>query len=228
MVQQIDFRLPFRDRKEAGRLLANRLEAYAQRSDVVVLALPRGGVPVAAEIAIAVDAPLAVLVVRKLGVPGHQELAMGAVTAGGKRFINRAVVIPLHITESEIESAVQQELRTVARRERLYCRGQKVPILKGKIVILVDDGIATGSTMLLAAQAARDQGAAGIVVAVPVAPAEIIPSIRQIATEVVCLATPEPFDTIGRWYEDFHQMDDHEVCLILDHVLGRTRMEQSA
>ena len=228
MTQQIDFTLPFRDRKEAGRLLANRLEKYAQRSDVVVLVLPRGGVPVGAEIARSIEAPLAALVVRKLGVPGHEELAMGAVTSGGKRFINRSVAIPLHISHSEIESAVQRELHEVSRRERLYCRGQKFPALRGKTVILTDDGIATGSTMRLAVQAVREQGAARIVIAVPVAPGENIPWLHEIADEVVCLATPEPFDAVGRWYQDFHPVDDHEVCLLLDHAMERTRMAHSA
>lgn len=228
MIQEINFELPFRDRMVAGRLLANHLQRYAQRPDVVVVVLPRGGVPVAAEIATAIEAPLAALVVRKLGVPGHEELAMGAVTSGGKRFINRSVTIPLHISHFEIESAVQRELREVSRRERLYCRGQEVPAVKGKTVILTDDGIATGSTMQLAVQALREQGAARIVIAVPVAPAETIPWLRQIADEVVCLATPEPFVAVGRWYQDFHQVDDHEVCLILDHMIERTRMAQSA
>lgn len=228
MIYQVDFTLPFRDRKEAGRLLANRLQAYAQRSDVVVMVLPRGGIPVGAEIATAIQAPLATLVVRKLGVPGHEELAMGAVTSGGKRFINRSVAIPLHISHAEIESTVQRELREVTRRERLYCRGQNMPAVKGKTVILTDDGIATGSTMQLAVQAVREQRAARIVIAVPVAPAEIIPWLHQIADEVVCLATPEPFCAVGRWYEDFHQVDDHEVCLLLDRVMERTRMAQSA
>jgi putative phosphoribosyl transferase len=228
MTYQVDFTLPFRDRKEAGRLLAKRLQTYAQQSDVVVLVLPRGGVPVGAEIATAIQAPLATLVVRKLGVPGHEELAMGAVTSGGKRFINRSVAIPLHISHFEIESAVQRELLEVARRERLYCRGQEMPAVKGKTVILTDDGIATGSTMRLAVQAVREQGAARIVIAVPVAPAENIPWLHELADEVVCLATPEPFHAVGRWYQDFHPLDDHEVCLLLDHAMERTRMAQSA
>lgn len=228
MTYQVDFTLPFQDRKEAGRFLANRLKAYAQRADVVVVVLPRGGVPVGAEIATAIQAPLATLVVRKLGVPGHEELAMGAVTSGGKRFINRSVAVPLHISHFEIESAVQRELLEVARRERLYCRGQEMPAVKGKTVILTDDGIATGSTMRLAVQAVREQGASRIVIAVPVAPAENIPWLHQIADEVVCLATPEPFNAVGRWYQDFHPVDDHEVCVLLDHAMERTRMAQSA
>jgi predicted phosphoribosyltransferase len=183
---------------------------------------------VAAEIAIDLNAPLAVLVVRKLRVPGYQELAMGAVATGGKRFINRTIVAPLHITEAEVESAVQQELREVSHRERLYCRGQEMPVLKDKAVILIDDGVATGSTMMLAAQVVRDQGAARIVIAVPVAPAQKVAWLHHVADEVVCLATPEPFGAVGHWYEDFHQVDDHEVCRILDDVLERTRMQQSA
>lgn len=225
MIRQLDFKLPFRDRREAGRLLASRWQVYAERSDVVVLALPRGGVPVGAEIATALNAPLAVLVVRKLGVPGHEELAMGAVTSGGKKFIDRAIVTSLHISELEIESAVQKELREVARRERLYCRGQNLLTLKGKTIILTDDGIATGSTMLLAAQAVREQGATRILIAVPVAPGEMIQPLHRMADEVICLATPEPFEAVGHWYEDFHYVDDHEVCQILDRILERTQME---
>ena len=223
VIPQRNVRLPFRDREEAGRLLANRLEPYGQRSDVVIVALPRGGVPVAAEIARALHPSFRVLVVRKLGVPGHEELAMGAVTSGNRKLINSTVTIPLHISQSEIDSVVQRELREVARRERLYCRGGEMPSLKDKFVIIVDDGIATSSSMLLAAQAVRAQGAAYIVIAVPVAPADAIPGLRAIANEVVCLATPEPFISVGSWYEDFRQVDDHEVCLILDRMLERLR-----
>ena len=223
VIPQRNVRLPFRDREEAARLLPNRLQAYAQRSDVMIVGLPRGGVPVAAEIARALHASLRVLVVRKLGVPGHEELAMGAVTSGNRKLINSTVTIPLHISQSEIDSVVQRELQEVVRRERLYCRGAEMPSLEDKLVIIADDGIATSSSMLLAVETVRAQGAAYVLVAVPVAPVKAIASLASMATEVVCLATPEPFVTVGRWYEDFHQVDDHEVCLILDRIFEKSR-----
>src|SRR5579864_9530261 len=167
--QPIRFDPPFGDRSEAGRLLAAQLQSYKNRSDAVVLALPRGGVPVGAEIAATLNLPLYVFAVRKLGVPGHQELAMGAIASGGRTLINPATINALHISPREIELEVERELRELARRERLYCRGQRFPELKDKLVILTDDGVATGSTMLLAAEALRAEEVAYIVVAVPVA-----------------------------------------------------------
>lgn len=226
--QPISFNLPFHDRREAGWLLASQLRTYANRPDAVVLALPRGGVPVGAEIATALNLPLYVFAVRKLGVPGREELAMGAITSGGRTLINPATVNALHISPHEIQLEVEQELRELARRERLYSRGQRFPELKEKLVILTDDGVATGSTMLLAAQALRADGAAYIVVAVPVAPAETVSQLHQVANEVVCLATPDPFVAVGQWYEDFRQVTDHEVCSILDRLFERTPELQSA
>ncbi len=227
-LQPIELNLPFRDRDEAGRLLAAQLRSYANRPDAMILALPRGGVPVGAEIATALNLPLYVFAVRKLGVPGREELAMGAITSGGRTLINPATVNALHISPREIELDVEQELRELARREHLYSRGQQFPELKGRLVVLTDDGIATGSTMLLAAQALRAEGAAYIVVAVPVAPAEAVSQLRQVVNEVVCLATPEPFVAVGQWYEDFSQVSDHEVCAILDRLFQRTRELESA
>lgn len=224
----IAFNLPFRDRSEAGWLLAAKLYSYKNRSDALVLALPRGGVPVGAEIISALNLPLYVFAVRKLGVPGQEELAMGAIASGGRRLINPATVNALHISPREIELEVEQELRELARRERLYSRGHPFPELKGKFVILTDDGVATGSTMLLAAQAVRAEGAAYIVVAVPVAPEEAVSQLRQVADEVVCLATPEPFGAVGEWYRDFRQITDHEVCTILDRLSERMPEPQSA
>jgi putative phosphoribosyl transferase len=220
--------LPFRDRTEAGRFLAARLHLYAGRSDTIVFALPRGGVPVAAEIAETLRVPLCVLVVRKLGVPGREELAMGAITSGGKRFINRAVTSAFSIPESEIDQVAWHETRELQRRERLYSRGQPMPDVKGKIVILVDDGIATGSTMVLAVQTLRDQEAGRIVVAVPVAPTGAISQLGSLADEVVCLAVPETFTAIGEWYRDFTQVRDHEVCRTLDRLIERTQELQPA
>jgi len=220
--------LPFRDRSEAGRLLAERLRFYAGRPDTVVFALPRGGVPVAAEIAEALQVPLFVFVVRKLGVPGREELAMGAITSGGKRLINREITTTLNIPESEIDQVARQETRELLRRERLYSRGLPMPDVTNKIVILVDDGIATGSSMVLAVQSLRDREAGRIVVAVPVAPAGVASQLGCLADEVVCLAAPEPFAAVGQWYQDFVQVTDHEVCCILDHLIERTPELQPA
>ncbi|HEY6972611.1 MAG TPA: phosphoribosyltransferase family protein [Candidatus Angelobacter sp.] len=211
--------LPLRDRTEAGRMLADRLRAYAGRSDAIVLALPRGGIPVGAEIAAALELPLFVFVVRKLGVPGHDELAMGAVATGGRTLMNQAIINSLHISQYEIGLVVERELRELERRQRLYCRGRQMPDLRDKIVILTDDGVATGSSMLLAAQAIRAAGAAYLVLAVPVAPVETVSQLHRVANQVVCLATPEPFVAVGACYEDFRQVDDHEVCQILDGLL---------
>jgi putative phosphoribosyl transferase len=220
--------LPFRDRIEAGRFLSTRLYAYAGRPDTVVFALPRGGVPVAAEIAARLRVSLFVFVVRKLGVPGHPELAMGAITTGGKRLMNEAVVNALRVPESDINEVAWRETQELLRRERLYGRGRRLPNVKDKIVILVDDGIATGSSMILAVQALREQGAGRIVVAVPVAPSGVISQLTPLADEVVCLAQPEPFSSVGQWYQDFAQVDDHEVCCTLDRLLTRTQEPLSA
>lgn len=220
--------LPFRDRTEAGRLLGARLRLYAGRPDTMVIALPRGGVPVAAEIAETLQVPLFVFVVRKLGVPGREELAMGAITSGGKRLINRAVTSALSIPESEIDQVAWQETRELLRRERLYSRGQPMPDVKDKIIILVDDGIATGSSMVLAVQALREQEAGRIVVAVPVAPTGAVSQLGCLADEVVCLSVPEPFAAVGQWYQDFAQVTDHEVCRTLDRLIEQTPELQPA
>jgi putative phosphoribosyl transferase len=220
--------LPFGDRAEAGRRLAASLLAYAGRKDTIVLALPRGGVTVAAEVAETLGAPLFVFLVRKLRVPGHEELAMGAIASGGKRLVNRAVTSSLHITESELNEAAWRETQELVRRERLYARGRRVPDLRKKIVILVDDGIATGSSMILAVQALREQGAGRVVVAVPVAPSGAVSQLGCMADEVVCLAEPEPFGAVGQWYQDFSQVTDHEVCRKLDQSLERVPRLQSA
>jgi putative phosphoribosyl transferase len=217
--------LPFQDRTEAGQILARKLRAFAERPDVIVCALPRGGVPIGAEIAKVLDVPLTVFMVRKLGVPGHEELAMGALTSGGMRLINRGVVERLGIPDSLIEGVAYREMQELARREKLYCRGQRLPEVEGRVVILTDDGIATGSTMFLAVEALRRQGAGYIVVAVPVAPAEAISRLRGVADQVACLAEPEPFAAVGEWYRDFRQLTDHEVCQILDEQMGRQQQE---
>jgi putative phosphoribosyl transferase len=208
--------VPFLDRSSAGRLLAQRLKSYAGRPDVIVCALARGGVPVGAEIAKELDVALTVFLVRKLGVPGHEELALGAITSGGMQLINHGVTNALHITDDVIQAVAQRETQELVRRERLYSRGEAIPDFKGKIVIVTDDGIATGSSMKLAAQALRRQGAAYIVIAVPVAPISAVSQLGEVADHVVCLMEPEPFQAVSEWYEDFHQLTDHEVCQILD------------
>ena len=202
---------PFRDRGEAGRALAAQLTAYADRPDVLVLALPRGGVPVAYEVARALGAPLDVFVVRKLGVPGYEELAMGAVATGGVRVLNDDIVTGLRIPGYLIEAVAAQEQAELKRRERAYRGGRPPPDVRGRTVILVDDGLATGATMRAAVKALRQQQPARIVVAVPVAAAETCAALQAEADEVVCAITPEPFHAVGRWYEDFSQTTDEEV-----------------
>ena len=202
---------PFTDRAQAGRHLAVRLEGYANRRGVLVLALPRGGVPVAAEVARALAAPLDVFVVRKLGTPGQPELAMGAIASGGVRLLNEDVVRGLRIPEDEIERVAAREEQELARREKLYRGERPAPALEGRTVILVDDGLATGATMRVAARALRRQGPARLVIAVPVAAPETCAALAPEADEVVCIATPEPFWAVGYWYRDFSQTTDEEV-----------------
>jgi predicted phosphoribosyltransferase len=205
----------FRDRTEAGRLLAARLENYADKPDVIVLALPRGGVPVAYQVAKALLAPMDVFVVRKLGIPGHEELAMGAVATGGVRVLNDQVVHVLAIPDYVIDAVADWETEERKRRERLYRGDRPPPDVRGKTVILVDDGLATGSTMLAAVQALRQQGPARIVVAVPVAAPDTCELLKASVDEVVCAVTPEPFYAVGVWYRDFSQTTDEEVRELL-------------
>ena len=212
----------FRDRRHAGRVLAQILAGYANRSDVIVLALPRGGVPVAYEVAKALHAPLDVFVVRKLGVPGHEEYAMGAIASGGVRVLNDEVVRRLGIPDAAVDAVTRYEQGELERRERLYRAGRPLPDLRGRTVIVVDDGLATGSTMLAAVRALRAQQPARIVVAVPTAAAETCAQLRSEADEVVCATTPEPFRAVGTWYDDFSQTSDEEVRELL------ARAEQDA
>ncbi len=203
--------VPFRDRREAGRQLAARLSAYANRPDVLVLALPRGGVPVAYEVARALGAPLDIFVVRKLGVPGYEELAMGAVATGGVRVLNDEVVRGLGIPDYVIDAVAAREQLELARRERLYRGGRLPPDVRGRTVILVDDGLATGATMHAAVRALRAQQPARIVVAIPTASPQTCEELKAEADDVICTITPEPFQAVGRWYEDFSQTTDEEV-----------------
>ena len=205
----------FQDRSQAGQLLAKALTPYAKRSDVIVLGLPRGGVPVAIEVAGKLHAPLDVFIVRKLGVPGHSELAMGAIATGGVRVLNEEVVDELGISPLTIDAVAAEEQKELARRELAY-RGHEVsPNLRGKIVILVDDGIATGSTMRAAVRAIRRQQPARIVVAVPTAAASSCTSLEREADEVIALLKPEEFYAVGEWYESFPQTTDQEVTDLL-------------
>jgi len=211
----MDDRQPFRDRREAGRVLASLLKTYAGRDDVVVLALPRGGVPVAYEVASALGAPLDVFLVRKLGTPGHRELAMGAIASGGVRVLNDDVVRWYGIPESAIESVARDEAAELERRERAYRDGRPAPDLTNRIVILVDDGLATGSTMRAGAQAVRLHRPSRVVVAVPVGARQTCSEIAAVADEVICARMPEPFTAVGQWYLNFDQTDDDEVRELL-------------
>ena len=206
----------FRDRRHAGRVLAQALSSrYAGREDVIVLALPRGGVPVGFEVAAALQAPLDVLVVRKLGVPGHEEYAMGAIASGGVRVLNDEIVRSLGLPEAAVEAVVRAEQAELERRERLYRDARPPPAVRGRTVIVIDDGLATGSTMRAAVAALRLQQPARIVVAVPTAAADTCELLRREADEVVCPSTPEPYRAVGLWYEDFAQTSDADVRELL-------------
>jgi putative phosphoribosyl transferase len=206
----------FRDRGDAGRLLASALAGFAERPDVRVLALPRGGVPVAFEVARALGVPLDVFLVRKLGVPGREELAMGALASGGVRLLNDEVVRGLKIPDKVIDAVAVAQQRELERRERVYRGDRPPPDVRGCTVILVDDGLATGTSMRAAIAALRRQEPSRIVVAVPVAAASTCEELRAEGEEIVCLRTPEPFYAVGLWYEDFSQTTDHEVRILLE------------
>lgn len=210
-----DGRARYADRHAAGRVLAERLREFARRDDVVVLGLARGGVPVAFEVAQALDAPLDVFVVRKLGVPGQAEYAMGAIATGGVRVLNEDAIRWLRVPRSVVDAVTHAERIELERREREY-RGSRPPIgVEGRVVILVDDGLATGSTMRAAVLAIRRQLPSQIVVAVPVGAREACQALDEVADEVICARTPEPFSAVGLWYEDFDQTTDDEVRRLL-------------
>ena len=205
----------FFDRRDAGRRLATHLAALADHDDVLVLGLPRGGVPVAYEVAAALKAPLDVFVVRKLGVPGQEELAMGALASGGVRVLNQDVVETLGIAPDVIELATRREQEELERRERLY-RGDRPPLaVAGKTVVLIDDGLATGSTMRAAAAAVKQQDPRRVVIAVPVAARPTCDDLRGLVDQLVCVATPAQFYAVGQWYGDFGQTTDEEVRELL-------------
>jgi putative phosphoribosyl transferase len=207
--------LVYANRREAGAALAAELSQYRSRGGVVVLALPRGGVPVGYEVARALEAPLDVFVVRKLGAPGHRELAMGAIASGGVRVLNRDVIGWYGISPAAIEATAREELAELERRERAYREGRGGLDLKGRTVILVDDGLATGSTMKAAVQAVRERGPARIVVAAPVGAPQTCNELQELADEVVCARTPQDFAAVGQWYADFSQTEDGEVRELL-------------
>jgi predicted phosphoribosyltransferase len=201
----------FQDRTDAGRLLAARLTRYADRTDVLVLALPRGGVPVAYEVAKELNAPLDVFLVRKLGIPGHEEFAMGAIAPGGVRVLNEDIVNYLKIPAQVVDAVATREQRELERRERAYRDDRPPPDVKDHIVILIDDGLATGSTMRAATESLRLQTPQRIVVAVPVSSQETCDEFRSEVDEIVCGVTPRPFRGVGMWYKDFSQTTDDEV-----------------
>ena len=205
----------FSDRREAGVALAAALQTYAGRNDVVVLALPRGGVPVAYEVASALRLPLDVFSVRKLGVPGHPELAMGAIASGGVQVLNEEVLAWYHPSADTLEAVAQVEMRELARREQLYREGRPLVLVEGRTVILVDDGLATGSTMRAAVQAVRQLHARQVVVACPVGAPDTCRAMRREADDVVCLLTPDHFSAVGAWYLDFSETTDDEVRWLL-------------
>ena len=213
----------FRDRSEGGQYLATKLLQYKSREDVLVLALPRGGVPVAFEVAQALQVPMDIFLVRKLGVPGHEELAMGAIATGGVRVLNEDTVNYLGIPPDIIDSIAETELKELKRREIAYRGKRPEPDVKGRTVILIDDGLATGSTIRAAAQALRRQEPAWIIVAVPVSAPQTCDEYRIGVDEIVCAVTPEPFFGVGRWYLDFSQTTDEEVR----DLLQRARAEEA-
>lgn len=221
----------FRDRAEAGRFLALKLAAHTGRQDTVILALPRGGVPVAFEVAKSLNAPLDVFIVRKLGVPGQEELALGATATGKVRVLNQDIIAALGISDEVIESVIAKEERELQRREQLY-RGDRPPYpTEGKTVILVDDGLATGSTMHAAVLALKLRRPARVIAAVPVAAVSTCEEFKDEVDEIVCAATPKPFYSVGQWYDDFSQTTDAEVQELLrrasERSCGKTELKGS-
>jgi len=221
-------RTRYQDRHDAGRFLATLLDRYAGRPDVIVLGLPRGGVPVAAEVARHLGAPLDVFVVRKLGVPGYEELAMGALASGGVRVLNEEVVRELGISGDAIDAVADVQARELARREQVY-RGGRPPLdLAGRTVILVDDGLATGSTMRAAVAGLRQRGPSRVVIAVPVAATSTCEALAGEVDDIVCGQTPEPFLAVGLWYADFSQTTDEEVRAELERAAAGPSLMEDA
>ena len=208
--------IPFKDRRDAGRKLAQKLTAYAGQPDLLTLALPRGGVPVAYEVARALNAPLDVFLVRKLGLPGQEELAIGAIATGGVRVLNRDIIRTLSIPDEVINFVARRELQELQRRERLYRGDRPPPEVRDRTIILIDDGLATGASMRAAVVSSRARHPARILVAVPIAAETVCEAFRTEVDEIICAVTPEPFYGVGRWYEDFSQITDQEVRILLE------------
>jgi predicted phosphoribosyltransferase len=208
----------FRDRRDAGRQLAEHLSQYANRDDVLILALPRGGVPVAVEVANALRAPFDIFLVRKLGVPGHPELAMGAIASGGVRVLSDDLIADLGIPERAVEEVSARERLELERRDAAYRGDRPAPDIRDKTIILIDDGLATGSTMEAAVEAVKMHQPARVIVAAPVGASETCARLQRIADDVVCAVTPEPFRAVGLWYERFDQTTDDEVLDLLQHT----------
>ena len=221
-------RLPYRDRTDAGRTLAGYLKEYENRADTVIAAIPRGGVMVGVEIANQLRLPMTVFLLRKLGMPGQEELSLGAIASGGSKIINADLVRSLRVPQDVLDSVAFRETQELLRREQLYARGRPPVDLRGKLVILVDDGIATGAGARLAIQAVRGQGARKVILAVPVGPRNTMEQLREEADEVVCPAEPTNFHAVGEWYQDFRQVSDCEVCQLLDSLSEKTPRLQSA
>jgi len=220
--------LPFPGRAEAGRILAGRLKAFANQSDAVVVAIPNDGVPVAAQVATALNLPLTVHVVRKLGVPGQKEMFMGSLAGDDVRIMNEEIINALHIPERVVDWVVFCESQELLRRKRVFARDQKIPEVKGKTVILVDEGVATGSRMLAAVQAIRKEGAGRIVVAVPVGSTQGLARLRAVADQVICVLEPKLFFSVSHWYDNVEPVPDWEVCQILDGVPEKAPALQTA
>lgn len=213
----------FRDRRDAGRKLAQQLTDYVGRNDVIVLALPRGGVPVAYEVALALHAPLDIFIVRKLGLPGHEEVAIGAIASGGVRVLNEDIVRYLNIPMPLIDAVVRRELRELERRAGAYRGNRPPPDVKGRTAILIDDGLATGASMRAAVVGLRARSPAHIVIAVPTAAPETCEAFKSKVDRIVCATTPEPFYGVSRWYENFSQTTDEEVKILLEEATHQSR-----
>lgn len=213
--------IPFKDRNDAGRKLAGALEHFTSRRDTIIIALPRGGAPVAYEIAQKLHLPMDIFPVRKLGVPGHEELAMGALAPDGQYYLNDNITSSLGVSPKAIELTINKENKELSRRNQLYRHGMPFPVIKGKTVIIIDDGMATGATMQVAAQSLRHAGAGYIVVAIPVAPEDACLVLEQYADELICLERPSSFSSVGEWYQEFNQVSDEEVIKIAEWTRGQ-------
>jgi putative phosphoribosyl transferase len=218
----------FQNRSQAGRVLAEQVKAAIPDDDSLVLALPRGGVPVGFEVARALPADLDIFLVRKLGMPGEEELALGAIASGGVRVLNRELISYLRVSQATVEQITAREKEVLEARERIY-REERAPIaLAGRTVVLVDDGLATGASMLAAARAVRPSGGKQVIIAVPVAARSTCDELRAEADQVICAATPHPFGAVGIWYEDFAQVTDEEVRTLLERAAAESALEKRA